>query len=345
MTTTHRHRRGTILIIVAGVTALLIGLSLAFLVRMRNDSEEMDIVMRESQSRIMLMAGCNYVQECSRLGWNMPGDADRIRHKEAYGWIDVRDGSVGPSIDNGVDAQVPVKVWSAALVEDGDGDGSKDRPAWPAPGSVVRCPMHVMQRPPFATQLTANYNPIVTDVDSPDFGMPYLTKADPQTFTGDRAKFWAGDRAPRQNSVNLSWFRCYREAAQDTVPAPAEAARFIVTCGAGATQGFSSWDEVRGAGRTDIFNDDPSLFGEFLKEEVRLWFRIEWTAAIKDVTYHCIENDLGTNDIDNYTWFAMNASTKAAVAGGTSSRTQSHSRNMVGTIRWVQRLATAPTFW
>ena len=65
-------RRGAILVVVAGACALLASLSLAFLLRMRSDSEETDLVQREAQARLMLMAGCGYVLEASRLGYDYP---------------------------------------------------------------------------------------------------------------------------------------------------------------------------------------------------------------------------------------------------------------------------------
>ncbi len=334
-------RRGTILIAVAGLVALMTSLALAFTLRMRSDGEEVGQVVHESQARIMLVAGCNYVQECARIGWNRPGDAALIRHKEAYGWIDVRDGSVGPSIDDGGDAQVPVPVWSPTLVEDRDGNGGSDRPAWPAPGSVARCPMYVMQRPPFAIRLTVACNPI-SDPTSPDFGIPYLKYRDPLPVVDDAVDHWAGDTAPRPTSLDLGWFRVYREAAAAIVPAPSAAARFVVSCGSGSSRGFRDWDEVRGASATASFGGDRLLFDAAVAAESRMWYRVEWSAAIKDVTYHCLENDMGYPIWDHYVWYPMNSSHTQQMS---CARTQSHARNMIGTIRWVQRLPGPPTHW
>src|SRR5271163_2877550 len=84
-------RRGTILIIVAGLSALLASLALAFLVHMRSDVEEATGVVNEVQAHLMLLAGCNFIQEASRLGYdsNPPqvsaaGAASPYVHDEGY---------------------------------------------------------------------------------------------------------------------------------------------------------------------------------------------------------------------------------------------------------------------
>ncbi|MFT3766290.1 MAG: hypothetical protein QM820_12385 [Minicystis sp.] len=100
-------RRGSILIIVSGLAAVLLVMSLTFLVRMRADGRESLLVLQEAQAHVMLQAALNYVQESSRLGWDVPesGDDDLPapampfvpdEHEEAFGWNDVRDGSAGP---------------------------------------------------------------------------------------------------------------------------------------------------------------------------------------------------------------------------------------------------------
>jgi len=88
----------------------------------------------------MLMAACNYVLEASRLGYDYPRGqlpADN-KHREGFGWIDVRDGSIGP------------KDAAGQLLFTQPGQ-------WPAPESAVRCPMYVMKQPPFAVQQTIAY--------------------------------------------------------------------------------------------------------------------------------------------------------------------------------------------
>ena len=97
-------RCGSVLIIVAGLSAILLMLSMAFIARMRSDSEESRQVGRDAQARIMLTGALHLIQEASRLGWSRtPVDASSITDPswgdECYGWTDVRDGSIGPRGD------------------------------------------------------------------------------------------------------------------------------------------------------------------------------------------------------------------------------------------------------
>jgi hypothetical protein len=325
-----KSRSGTILIIVAGICALLASLTVTFLARMRADAEEMQLVMREAQARIMLISACNWIQEASRIGWE-PSGTPATANKETFGWIDVRDNKLGPKFvaNNADDAsRFPLR-------------------------SYKRFPMYVMERPPYAIELTASYNPIRTPY-SPEpvqfndaaFGMPYLRYPDPQptvengwdrstatgsTVTATRFGEWAqGDQRPRSTSIDLSWFRIWRESG----------ATFVVTCGAGGTKGFRSWDEMSGTEQLE-FGNDRGLFNGLLASEVRLWYRVEWSAAVMGMDYHMLDHSLG-RERDHYMVWPMNAS--HAVAGH-EYRTQTHARNMGGTIRWVQRLITEPTNW
>ncbi|HYE06167.1 MAG TPA: hypothetical protein VEL07_11700 [Planctomycetota bacterium] len=361
-------RRGTVLIIVSGIVALLAALSFSFLARMRSDVEETNGIVAEAQARIMLLAACDYILEASRLGYGTapsspaaapPGD----KHREAYGWLDVRDGSTGP---RGDDPGWPA-FFSLSLVEDGDGDGDPDRRAWPAVKSVARCPMHVLQRPPFATRITAVYNPISTTAGAPDRGFPYLRNPDPQPQvtngyptvsdaiaipSAGGASNWSlyihGDTQARIESVGRSWFRVYRD--QD--------ATFVVTCGAGASQGYKDWGEVVGAGEQGAFGTRQA-FDQIVGAEVRLWYRVQWSAATLTPEYDNICAGLKTpngspygnwdgfgspdpNARDTYMMSPPNASSTWAL---NRCRTQAWNKNLVGTIHWVQRLSGAPTHW
>jgi len=323
-------RSGTILIIVAGISALLASLTLTFLVRMRADAEEMEAVVRETQARIMLMSACNWIQEASRIGWPAP-DNTVGANKETFGWIDVRDNKLGPKF-NATNA---------------------DDPALFPLRTAKRFPMYVMERPPFATQLTASYNPIRTpvspnpvDYGDANFGKPYLRFPDPQpavnngwdqsqptgttVSAGSFAEWERGDQRPRSHSINMSWFRVWRESG----------ATFVVTCGAGGSKGFRSWIDMTPNEQAE-FNNDQSFFENLRNSEVRLWYRVEWSAAVMAMDYHMLDHSLG-RDRDHYMVWPMNASHSEA---GHEYRTQTHARNMGGTIRWVQRLITEPTNW
>jgi hypothetical protein len=390
-----RHQRGTILIIVAGLSALLASMSLVFLARMRSDSEETQVVMQLAQAKIMLAAACNYVQETSRLGWDAnfpyyqgapahpsaiipppqtlpngsgvlslsgtilssPSPATMPAHQETYGWIDVRDGSIGPNVRAPSPATLPYStyaVWSTALVES-NGSGW-NRPAWPAIGSVAICPMYVMQRPPYATQLTAVYNPINTTPGNALFGLPYIQYPDPMpvvsngwpqqatsgTVTGalyddgqngaTLTDFVHGDPTPRQQTTGKSWFRVYRDGP----------ATFVITCGSGATMGYTSYAEaasVGGPSAAAMFNNDPGFFNSLAANELRIWYRIEWSPSVMEQTYHNLQHgDVGVEH--NLMWPA-NASHTWSVGN----RTQTWTKNPVGTIRWVERLVTQPTYY
>lgn len=324
------HRSGTVLIIVAGICALLASLTVTFLARMRADAEEMQAVMREAQARIMLMSACNWIQESSRIGWPPPSN-DPTANKETFGWIDVRDNKLGPKFHaTGADdpSLFPLRTWK-------------------------RFPMYVMERPPYAIELTAAYNPIRTpvspdpvDLSHPEFGMPYLRYPDPlpavennwsrsdpagTSVTATRFAEWEeGDERPRSTSLDLSWFRIWRESG----------ATFVVTCGAGGTKGFRDWSEMT-ANEQAEFSGDQRFFESLKNSEVRLFYRVEWSASVMAMDYHMLDHSLG-RDRDHYMVWPINASHSTA---GHEYRTQTHARNMGGTIRWVQRLVTEPTHW
>ncbi len=308
-------RRGALLIVVSALAAIVAALAVAHLMRMRSDVEEMRGVEREAQAHIMLVAACTYVQEASRLGWDDPATPQR---EEGFGWVDVRDGTLGPK---------PIT------------DGSDDDRRFPI-GHVARCPMRVMQRPPWATAQTVVYNPIRTDLPpaDPAWGRPFLTMPDPQPavangFPGVVAttnwQAWAdGDRAPRPESTGLAWFRARRDGP-DT---------FVLTCGAGATDGWRDWDEIVTAGAEQAFGD-RERFADLRRDERLLWYLVAWTGRICSSEYHYLDNILGGPD--NYICYPQNSS---HYANGPP-RGPGHNKNMVGSILWVQRLRDEPTRW
>lgn len=321
-------RSGTILIIVAGVAALLASLALAFLARQRATAEETARFTADAQARLMLVAACSYVCEGSRLGYDTAVATDP-HHREAFGWIDVRDGSVGPNTFGpkaGVmNALEIVPLHDATLLVERWRPGSPSRPAWPALKSVARCPMHVLAQPPYAIKPVAVPNPMATS--GPRFGMPYLNNPDPLPQATTRAEFVSGKWNVRSASAGRAWFRVYRESP----------ATFIVTCGAGGTLGYRDWDEVDADGATATFAGGRDFFSNLLNQEARMWFRIEWSPAVATSDVHNIKNAWNTGSEDHYVSFPMNVSD--------SFRSQSHARNYGGTIRYVERLRHAPTWW
>jgi hypothetical protein len=315
-------RHGTILIIVAGLSALLASMALVFLARMRSDAEESQITIREAQAHIMLVAACNYIQEASRLGYDdEPGNP---WHKEAYGWIDVRDGTVGPKPT----ALAPDAAESFAF-------GSDDSSRFPLE-TPFRFPMEVMEIPPFAISLTAAPNPI--NPNTTNQGAPWLVNEDPvpvlSLAKGNSFEdFERGRPNIRPNSANMAWFRLYRLGGARTA-AHHNPASFVVTCGAGGTRGYRTWSEVPPADRP-YFADDPTYFESLAQNEVRLWYLVEWSPAIGGHIYHNTKNDRA--GYDQYGAFAINASHDG--------RSQGHAKNFGGTMRFIQRLPTEPDHW
>jgi hypothetical protein len=332
-------RSGTVLIIVAGLSALLASTALVFMMSVREDVADMSVLLRETQSRIMLTAACSYIQEASRLGWE-PATSSSTEHTEAFGWIDVRDGGLGPRVNTG-GITTAMRASSQHPVDVG-GVGNANFPI----GVPVRFPMHVLNQPPYAIQLTACYNPV--QVVAPDNGNSYLRYPDPQPVTDNGwaanpanpagpisaanfSRWVAGDPTPRSNSFAMSWFRLVREPT---------GAVFTVTCGAGATQGYRTWQEVKLDNATQLFNNDAAYFRSLVNEEVRMWYRVEWSASTTaiDLNYlHEYHEEYWA--VATHTYTGGGAANPASYAGAMMDP------NMGGTIQWIQRLRTEPVTW
>ncbi len=166
-----RARSGVVLLMVVALASAILVIMTAFLARLRSGAEATQPLLFEAQARAMAQAGMMYIQEASRLGWG----------KEAYGWTDIRDGSLGPrgprvyastgEVDyaTGTNHGIPVPSWYEGDYADGwpeDADlagtpgvlpeaGGRE---WPNPGSVLRVDMYPYQVPPYAKQERATYN-------------------------------------------------------------------------------------------------------------------------------------------------------------------------------------------
>ncbi len=338
-------RAGTILIIVAGISALLAGLGLAFVVRMRSDGEESLATVREAQAHIMLVAACNYLQEASRLGYD--GDGTDPYHAEGFGWIDVRDGMRGPKATR---ARPDVDPASAGAASGAFAYGRDDDARFPVL-TAKRVPMYVEEIPPFAIRLDAAPNPI-----DPAVGVPYLSRPDPMPVLAaadwnnptdqEFKNFETGRPAPRPTSTGLSWFRLFRlGGTADPRFSRYNAATFIVTCGAGATQGYRSWTEVVGDNQQAMFGGDQAMFETLQNGEIKLWYLVEWSAAVGgQFLFNIVHHRDWTWDADNdaysisqYDQFPLNFSHY--------SHSQARIKNYGGTIRLVQRLVNEPPEW
>jgi len=271
-----------VLIMVAGLSALLLSLAVAVLASTKALNEPSLIVLAEAQNRITLGSALTYLQETSRLGWGTnPGD-------HAYGWTDVRDGEIGPRGPRDASGTINRLGWSPG--------GN-----FPAPGGVLRGDLYAWRLPPYAISQEVAPNAFkLTDADaaqaawapivgaepvirewndgSPkrtDSARPFWQRAVADTKTngtggyvtqpvmGTWNEFAAGDQRPQAESVGRTWFRIYRERSTDcdgngvpwydTVPF-AGSGTFIVTVGAGATRGFRFWDAS-----TDYLNGRTSI--------------------------------------------------------------------------------------
>ncbi len=209
------NRQGFTLLLVAGFTALIISMALVFVLRARLDTEESQAVLNRAQARIMLYAGCAYILEAGRIGWDVRsdhnGDGHDDFHEETYGWIDVRDGLLGPKweayppadwmrFDTDGSGNLEGAEWESAVRDPGlyrlpnPGLNNPDNPAhydymrrqvWFPIGHHARYPMAVRMRPPHAIAQVASPNAIQADNPSAaDFGMPYLRHPDPWPATG-----------------------------------------------------------------------------------------------------------------------------------------------------------------
>lgn len=330
-------RRGTLLIIVAAISALLAAMALTFLVRMRSDVEESEILVREAQAHIMKVAACNFVMESARLGWDpkLPNGTRSSIRRESFGWVDVRNGKPGPlgvdykrlgPVDNmgnpiiGGDGEPKWDPWTDLTLAD------SDRPA-------KRCPMYVMVRPPFAVSPAVAVNAITAD----NGFQPFMSRPDPQPFqtglgaTDYIAAYTYGDKRVDTARYLPSWFRVWR----------ATPATFVITCGVGETQGFRDWDEVIEAGETDRFGGNSPegrrMFHFYQWQETRLWYLIEWSPYVAISDYQHLQNEWGTKTIDTYLQWPINVSH--------STRSQGKMANQVGTISLIQRLLVEPRHW
>ncbi len=143
--------RGTILILVAGLAAILLSVATAILVTLRSGSADAELVMRDAQARIMLAAGIAYIQEASRIGWG----------GESFGWTDIRH-PIGAKFNGDT---VPIDGVVGPLIA-----GATRLPVanrFPAPGTVARCDAFCWERPPAATSERFTPNPLEFRPDLP----------------------------------------------------------------------------------------------------------------------------------------------------------------------------------
>jgi hypothetical protein len=352
------HRRGTIIIIVAGISALMASLALAFVINSQADARESEQQIRDGQARIMLTAACSYILEAGRIGWEpmKPIDPSGTRapeplsteYVEAFGWIDVRDGSLGPRINSSPDR-------TRAYAYDANGNPYPvDNRSTPNPfpvGVPVRFPMHVLVRPPFAISPRVAENPVDPAVPSTQ----HLRNPDPRPAVTNFNDWAKGDTFSglgpdgklhyrvRENTRGQSWFRLLREKS---------GASFIVTCGAGGTLGYRTWSEVTAADQ-GYFGGDPQMFEVLRQSEIRLWYRVEWNAAIvateMNYLFESLEHSWKLSGFSlaggGHDLYDSGTTVKDNPARGRNYSSQWRAANMGGTIQYIQRLRQEPAAW
>ena len=376
-------RRGAVLIIVVGLSVALLGLSMTFLVRMRADANESQVLIRQAQARAMLVAACTYVQEASRIGWG----------EEAYGWRDIRDGGQpnavpGPRGRDG--RRLPMDAAGNWLVD----PSAPPLQRWPAIGGAARCPMRVPVLPPYATRGVFAYNPVArrwphrdpnlsggevrynalspqpaqfpqsepTGVWSYDSAFP--TDGDDGVSDGHSGHdgvlraFAQGSRVDPDDPSSLrlrpggaeAWFRVYRED-EDT---------FVVTVGDGASAGFRDWSEVVATGASDRFLNDRLVFREAFSADRRHWYRIQWSPSVAGRAVQYPQQrlvDAENVGSDSYRrgpapgwelWppnYVAQGSRNGTLGSHYSNHGPSYDVNHMGTISFIERLVQEPVAW
>lgn len=364
-------RRGSLLILVAGLTALLASLALAFMVRTRTESEAMLGVVRDAQARMMLAAGVSYIQETSRLGWDDPTTSST--HDEAYGWVDVRGGVRDLDVFRSTYGREPTTAESlrfpigprtqADFLDEGGnsvvgGDGIYDRawsegggsPVWPAIGGVARADVYAMERPPWSVSIDATPNVIQQDRTQPDFGLPLLRFPDPMPAFGPDMP--GADMVARDN-------------VSDRMTSVAQVGPDLVKSTAAKSARFALWRTGDPTPRAESLNkswfrvlrDGPATFvvtcGSGASHGFRSWAEV--TAAGQDAFFGTVDFFRDIRATEVILWYRVEWSPAVIHSGTSNSKpTASYrpdwlrfrgSANQGGTIQYIQRLRHEPAVW
>jgi hypothetical protein len=377
----YRCNRGTVLIVVAGIAAMLAAVMMTFLARLRGEADKSRLLVQEAQARVMLSAALMYIQEGARLGWG----------SEGFGWCDVRDGSLGPRGPVQSDGSIPQPTWwtYGAYPPPAGFPAAPIVPSlrWPAPGSAMQGDMQAWVRPPYAIELTYAYNPVPYEAsittlsegggNASVYKDPFLAKAftapgakaslQPQPVASTWTDFQSGlvDATSgaaiiEPTSAGLGWFRVYRETDADrdndgdpwydrVAYPPGNNATFIITCGAGATRGYRFWDLPDAQSRAlepvtaseSGLFVDETMFNDLLRDSRILWYRVEWSGAT------------GANFnpqvyFDNGGQYRILTAQRIQDSWNDRMPRQVNGSNPIsqlGTIKWIQRLDREPPKW
>jgi hypothetical protein len=143
----HHPRRGSVLVIVAGLALLMLTMFLVVVKQVRTEVSDGQLVLRDVQARAMLPAALSYILEAARFGPQFVG--------EAFGWTDIRDGRPGP-VGPRLNGAIPSLGDYGTYADSATVAGTN----WPHPGSILRAPMHALVRPPHAVKPIYAYNPM-----------------------------------------------------------------------------------------------------------------------------------------------------------------------------------------
>ena len=151
-------RRGTVLLIVVGLCAILL-VAFAVVVRqMRTETSGSAEVTADAQARLMLPAAICFICESARLNPWAGG--------ESFGWTDVRPQRATETIDGSWNAAIgPLRRADVALPLDPAHGNLHAGNAWPTPGTCYRADMFCWQRPPGAVRSNLAENPVVMPSD------------------------------------------------------------------------------------------------------------------------------------------------------------------------------------
>ncbi len=304
-------RQGTVLIVVAGICALLAMLALAFLARMRSDSQEGQLLLEETRARVMFASALQYISETARIGWDDPKTPEK---EEAFGWLDIRNGLPGPR-----------DRFGNLLFETDDTLTCKGT-KWPAIGSYMICNARLWRRPPTAVSQRVAANPIVHEPAVRWEKLVNYTNPDPMPMADNFEAFVAGDSSQVPGTDAPCWFRVYRKAP----------AVFIVSCGGGTSRGHKNWSEVQSSPDKGIWYSQQE-WAMARANEPMLWYEVAWSPAVGPTSPGYIYAS-GHNNLN------IKPATISKFFGG-QPEDQQNRRNLSGTFLYRQRLQSEPDRW
>ena len=129
-------------------------------------------------------------------------------------------------------------------------------------------------------------------------------------------------QTPDAGTENPCWFRLYRR----------KPAVFIITCGAGSSGGYRTWDEAVAAGQEQRYGS-REVWQTLRHEEALLWFEVEWNPAVNTSS-------------SGYIYAGDRTIRPANISKPFGNDTdQPNKRNQLGTFLYLQRPEREPDRW